>query len=137
MSKLYYQVYLEKSAWPFSLFWYHDSLDSKVEPDIWVLVRVRAWYGITHYALVKLAEMCGSEFPIAKDCLEKDRYVDVIPTGQETEEGREEQIRQVVEVLDKLTFSLVLSRINPPPFLLHSPPFPSFPLHSPPFPLSN
>ena len=99
VSKLYNQLYLEKYVWPLSLFLYHDSLDSKVEQETWVMLR--AWYGISptgvqaDYALVKLAEMCGAEFPIAKDCLKKNRYVDNIPTGDENEEGREEQIRQV------------------------------------------
>ena len=43
---------------------------------------LRAWYGITptgaqaDYALIKLAELCSEEFPIAKECLEKDRYAD-------------------------------------------------------------
>ena len=32
--------------------------------------------------------------------------MDDIPTGDETEEGREEQIQQVVAVLDKVKFSL-------------------------------
>ena len=50
--------------------------------------------------------MYGSKFPIAKDCLEKDRYVEDIPIGDETEEGWEEQMWQVAVVLDKVTFSL-------------------------------
>ena len=50
--------------------------------------------------------MCGDEYPIGKECLENDRYVDEIPTRDEMEEGKEEQICQVVAVLDKIKFSL-------------------------------
>ena len=56
-SKLYNQLYLEKLAWLFSLFLYHDSLDSKVAPETWVMLG--AWFGKTptgakaDYALVK------------------------------------------------------------------------------------
>ena len=45
VNKLYNQLYLEKSAWPFRLFLYHESLDSKVEPETWVMLR--AWFGLT------------------------------------------------------------------------------------------
>ena len=93
---------------------YHDSLDSKVEPETWEIFRAR--YGITptgakaDYALVTLAEMCGSEFPIGKDCLEKDR------------QGCEELIRQVVAVLDKVKFSLKhVTRSGEKPALMMNP----------------
>ena len=55
---------------------------------------------------MKLVEMCSTEFPVAKDCLEKDRNVDDIPTVDENQEGREEQIRQFVAVLNKVKLPL-------------------------------
>ena len=47
---------------------------------------LRAWYGITptgvqaDYAIVKLAELCALEYPVAKECPDRDRYVNDIPT---------------------------------------------------------
>ena len=42
VSKLYNQIHLHESAFPYSLFLYHDTLDSDVQPDIYIMVR--AWY---------------------------------------------------------------------------------------------
>ena len=38
ISKLYNNLHLEKSAKPFSLFLYNESLDTNTKPDIYVLI---------------------------------------------------------------------------------------------------
>ena len=56
-----------------------------MEPDVYVMLR--AWYGVIQtggqagFALDKLAD-----YPLAKDCLKKDRYVDDILPGEDTQE---------------------------------------------------
>lgn len=39
ISKLYNQLHLDISAYPYSLFLYNKSLDPNVEPDIYAMVR--------------------------------------------------------------------------------------------------
>ena len=120
VSKLYNQVHLHESAYPYSLFLYHDTLDPETEPEIYVMVR--AWYGVVStgnqagYALDKLAEEGKDKFPAAKHCLTKDRYVDDILSGADTEEERNNQISQVQDLLSTAGFSLkyvVLSGMKP------------------------
>ena len=82
VSKLYNQIHLHESAFPYSLFLYHDTLDPDIQPDIYVMVR--AWYGVVStgnqagYALDRLAEEGKDKFPAAMNSLTKDRYVDNI-----------------------------------------------------------
>ena len=110
ISKLYNQLHLDPAAYPFSLFLYHQSLDPNIDPDVYVMLR--AWYGVIQtggqagYALDKLAEISAEEFPMAKECLERDRYVDDILSGTDSIEDRDEQINQVQELLSKAGFSL-------------------------------
>ena len=110
ISKLYNQLRLEPSALPFSLFLYHDSLDSEVPPEKWLMVR--AWYGVTPtgsqagYALEQLANLSEKEYPLGRDCIINNRYVDDIPSGAGSEEERENQISQVQQILKKGGFSL-------------------------------
>ena len=110
ISKLYNQLILEPSAYPFSLFLFHESLDREVEPDVYVMLR--AWYGVIQtggqagFALDKLADIGANDYPLAKDCLKKDRYVDDILPGADTQEEAEEQILQVKNLLSKAGFLL-------------------------------
>ena len=66
---------------------------------------VRAWYGIVStggqagFALDKLTEMMKDEFPKAYKPLRENRYVDDLLSGDDTSEGRDEQIQAVEEVL--------------------------------------
>ena len=82
ISKMYNQLRLNKSAYPFSLFLYHESHDKDVEPDMYVIVR--AWYGVVQtgqqagYALDHRAKLGKEEFPKAPECIVRDRYVDDI-----------------------------------------------------------
>jgi len=110
ISKLYNQLRLEPSALPFSLFLYHDSLDSSKEPEKWVMVR--AWYGVTPtgaqagYALDSLAKMSEQENPEGSECILNNRYVDDIPSGAGSVRERETQINQVQQILKRGGFSL-------------------------------
>ena len=110
ISKMYNQLRLDKSAYPFSLFLYHDSLSSDIEPDTYVMVR--AWYGVVQtgqqagYALDHLAELGKVDYPMAPECIARDRYVDDILPGADTIEQVDEQISQVKQLLSMAGFSL-------------------------------
>ena len=110
ISKMYNQLRLDKSAYPFSLFLYHDSLSSDIEPDTYVMVR--AWYGVVQtgqqagYALDHLAELGKVDYPLAPECIARDRYVDDILPGADTVEQVDEQISQVRQLLSTAGFSL-------------------------------
>ena len=110
VSKLYNQLRLKESAFPFSLFLYHESLSENTNPEVYVMLR--AWYGVVStgnqagYALDKLAELGNEEFPNARFSLVRDRYVDDIFSGSETELGRETQINEVKKLLDNAGFKL-------------------------------
>ena len=110
ISKLYNQLRLEPSALPFSLFLYHDSLDSNIAPEKWVMVR--AWYGVTPtgsqagHALDSLAKMAAEQYPEGSDCILNNRYVDDIPSGAGSVEDRDVQINQVQQILKRGGFSL-------------------------------
>ena len=99
ISKLYNMLYLRDQALPYSLFLYHDSLDQFTSPEVWVMTR--AWYGITStsgqagHAIDLLVDRFGKEYPMAKEPLDKCRYVDDITPGASTLQDREEQIPRV------------------------------------------
>ena len=44
ISKLYNMLHLDYSTLPFSLFFYHNSMDGSIKPDVYVMTR--AWYGV-------------------------------------------------------------------------------------------
>ena len=110
ISKLYNQLRLEPSALPFSLFLYHNSLDSGTTPEKWLMVR--AWYGVTPtgsqagFALDTLANMSADQYPEGRNCILNNRYVDDIPSGAGSTEDREIQINQEQEILKRGGFSL-------------------------------
>ena len=110
ISKLYNQLYMDDPSLPFSLFLYGEELDKDKEPEIWVMVR--AWYGIVStggqagFAMDKLTEMLAERYPGAYKSLREDRYVDDILSGENSRQGREEQIEAVQEVLKRGGFSL-------------------------------
>ena len=110
VSKLYNQLELKASAYPYSLFLYHESLSEDTPPDIYVMLR--AWYGVIStgnqagYALDKLADLGSTQFPNAKFSLVRDRYVDDIFSGSESELGRKNQIKEVTELLETAGFKL-------------------------------
>ena len=110
ISKLYNQLHLEDSALPYSLFLFSSDLDQDKEPIIFVLTR--AWYGVrstgnqSGTALEFLAEEHADDFPLAKEVIQKDRYVDDVLSGSSIQSEREEQIKQVEQVLKAGGFSL-------------------------------
>ena len=110
ISKMYNQPRLDKSAYPFSLFLYHESLSTDVEPDTYVMVR--AWYGVVQtgqqagYALDRLAELGKVEYPMAPECIARDHYVDDILPGADTFQEADKQISQVKQLLSTAGFSL-------------------------------
>ena len=110
ISKLYNQLHLEDSALPYSLFLFSSELDQDKEPIIFVLTR--AWYGVrstgnqSGTALEFLAEEHADDFPLAKEVIQKDRYVDDVLSGSSIPGEREEQIKQVEEVLKAGGFNL-------------------------------
>ena len=79
-------------------------------PDTYVMLR--AWYGVVStgnqagYALDKLAEPDREDFPNARFSLVRDRYVDDIFSGSETKLGRDQQIKEVTELLNNAGFKL-------------------------------
>ena len=110
IKKLYNQLHLVDSALPFSLFLYHDSLDSSVSPEVWVMTR--AWYGVVPtgaqagHAIEMLAVDGVEDFPDAVDAVCSDKYVDDIASGAENVEQREKQIRDVKLLLEQGGFDL-------------------------------
>merc|ERR1711973_360540 len=69
ITKMYNTLILEETAYPYSLFIYHPSMDEEVEPEIYVMTV--AWYGVTStgsqagYAIEKIVEELGSQYPEA------------------------------------------------------------------------
>ena len=110
ISKMYNQLHLHESAYPYSLFLYHESMDDKIEPEVYLLTR--AWYGVTSTgaqagtAIDRLVEEKKKEFPLAHFPMTEDRWVDDVLGGADTVEEREEQIRQCTEVLKLAGFNL-------------------------------
>ena len=100
----------DKSAYPFSLFLYHESLNKDIEPDVYVMVR--AWYRVVQtgqqagYALDRLAELDKEEFPKAPERIARDCYVDDILPGADSIQEVDEQISQVKQLLSRGGFSL-------------------------------
>ena len=110
ISKLYNQLRMHLSAYPYSLFLYDESLDPAIDPAVWVMVR--AWYGISStggqagHAIEKLTELFKDEYPEASKPLRENRYVDDLLSGADTEEEREKEIEAVQKVLAKGGFAL-------------------------------
>jgi hypothetical protein len=121
ISKLYNQLHLNESSYPYSLFLFDESLSDSVQPQVWLLSR--AWYGVSStrnqagVALERLAHDHASTFPQAVMPLTVDKYVDDIATGSPTKAGREAQIQQTQNCLATAGFSLkfILRSGEPPP----------------------
>ena len=122
ISKLYNQLYLSPSAYPYSLFLYHDSLDVEVPPEVYV--QTRAWYGVTSTgnqsaaALSRVVRHVADTFPLAVNVIENDTYVDDIASATNDASTLEEQIQQVVSALKTGGFNvkyIITSGKAPPP----------------------
>jgi hypothetical protein len=110
ISKMYNQLKLNSSAYPYSLFLFHNSLDQAIPPDLYVILV--AWYGLcptgnqAGYAIDQIVKEAGEDFQEAKGPLSDDRYVDDVATGARTEEERELQIQACTKLLGSGGFSL-------------------------------
>ena len=110
ISKLYNQLHLKPSALPYGLFLFNDDLDASKPADTYVMLV--AWYGVTSTgnqaaaALDMLTKSLESEFPLAREVIKKDVYVDDTLSGSNSHEIFEEQIRQTKECLSRGGFSL-------------------------------
>ena len=121
ISKLYNQLYLSPSAYPYSLFLYHDSLNVDVQPDVYV--QTRAWYGVTStgnqsaVALSMVVRNVADTFPLAVNVIENDTYVDDMASATNDESTMQEQIHQVVSALKTGGFNVkyIITSGNPPP----------------------
>ena len=80
ITKLYNQLHLDESAYPYSLFLYNLEMDILKPPDVYVMVV--AWYGVTPtgsqagHTIERAVSNQGIKFPLAVDCLINRRYVD-------------------------------------------------------------
>ena len=110
ISKLYNQLHLNATSLPFSLFLFHENLDLKTQPTIWVMSR--AWYGVSStgnqagVAIEFLADHFKDTYPEAYDVLTKSRYVDDILSGANSDVELETQIQQTQDCLKAGGFSL-------------------------------
>ena len=68
-------------------------------------------------ALKRLADLGKDNFPMAFDVLTRDIYVDDVAGGADSDEAREEQITQTMQVLDSGGFSVkfIAWSGHPPP----------------------
>ena len=77
ITKLYNQLHLDESAYPYSLFLYNPEMDILKIPDVYVMVV--AWYGVTPagsqagHAIERAVSDQGINFPLAVDCLSNRR----------------------------------------------------------------
>jgi hypothetical protein len=121
VSKMYNQLHLKPASLPYSLFLFHPDLSTETPPEIWVMTR--AWYGVAStgnqagWAIEELAITQAEAFPAAFQPLTKERYIDDVLGGVETEVERENQIQQVSECLRTGGFGLkyVAKSGEPPP----------------------
>ena len=110
ISKMYNQLALNPSSYPYQLLLFHHSLDPTVRPEVWVMVT--GWYGMVSTgnqageAVGDLCEENKEKHPDAEEPLTRARYVDDVNSGVETIAHREAQIDAVRAVLGKGGFSL-------------------------------
>ena len=119
--KMYNQLKLKKSSLQYQLMLFHNSMDPKVTPEVWVLTS--AWYGVVNtgnqagYAVEKLATLYKDKCPQALAPLKRRRYVDDIASAAATIALREQQIKECQWVLAQGGFSLkyIIRSHEPPP----------------------
>ena len=110
ISKLYNQLRLKKSALPYGLFLFNNSLDPNSEPEVYVMQV--AWYGVTSTgnqskeALEQVAKLLNEQYPEAEKIINQDCYVDDVLTGSCSEETVDAQIKETKEVLSQGGFTL-------------------------------
>ena len=106
ITKLYNQLQLHPSAYPYSLFLYNPEMNPDKPPDVYDMLV--AWYGVTPtgsqagFAIEKIVLDLGSEFPLSVDCLINRRYVDDLAPGAQSESMRTGQEEQCRDILGKI-----------------------------------
>ena len=110
ISKLYNRLVLKDTALPYGLFLYHQSLDTKVAPEVYVMTS--AWYGVVSsgnqsgFSLEEVCSMQRTEFPLAYKIVQEDKYVDDIFSGSNSKEEAKDQVSQVESAFASGSFSL-------------------------------
>lgn len=103
ISKLYNQLVLEESSYPYQLLLFGNLLDPSSPPETYVLVV--GWYGVitsgnqAGYALEELARLHRDTHPLAYEALVNNRYVDDVLTGGQSLEIVNQQVSEVKQVL--------------------------------------
>ena len=106
ITKLYNQLHLVESAYPYSLFLYNLEMDIFKPPDVYVMVV--AWYGVTPtgsqagHAIERAVSDQGINFPLAVDCLINRRYVDVLAPGAQSKKERSGQEQDCTKLLESI-----------------------------------
>ena len=103
ISKLYNQLWLDESDFPYSLVLYDEKLDPDVKPRVFLMLR--AWYGVIStggqalYALRLLGLDNQVKYPSGSSVLLTSSYVDDLLPGAST---KSEAVLQVKETRDLL-----------------------------------
>ena len=121
ISKLYNQLHLSPSAYPYSLFLFHESMEPKVRPDTYVLVR--AWYGVTStgnqsaVALAQIADSVADRYPKASRVVKCNLYVDDSVNANNSQADMEEEIShtQAALLTGGFTMKYIARSGQPPP----------------------
>ena len=106
ITKLYNQLHLDESAYPYSLFLYNPEMDILKIPDVYVMVV--AWYGVTPtgsqagHAIERAVSDQGIKFPLAVDCLINRQYVDDLAPGAQSKEERSGQEQDCTKLLESI-----------------------------------
>ena len=110
ISKLYNQLHLKPSALPYGLFLFNDGLDGSQPAETYVMLV--AWYGVTSTgnqaaaALDMVTKTLESEYPLAREVVKKDVYVDDGLSGSNSKASSEERIHQFKECMSRAGFDL-------------------------------
>ena len=110
ISKLYNQLHLKPSAFPYGLFLFNDGLDGSQPAETYVMLV--AWYGVTSTgnqaaaALDMVTKTLESEYPLAREVVKKDVYVDDGLSGSNSKASSEERIHQFKECMSRAGFDL-------------------------------
>ena len=113
ITKLYNQLHLHSSAFPYSLFLYSNNLDPEIKPETWLMTV--AWYGVTSTgsqagcAIERVVQEGAEEYPMSVKCLTTRRYIDDLAPGAQTRGERQIQEDQSLSLLG--TIGLIVKYI--------------------------
>lgn len=110
ISKMYNTIKLYPSEYPYTLYYWSDTLDPSEVPQIWLYIVVT--YGvvssgnITTAALRRIADMYKEQFPLAHEILTKFTYMDDISHGCTLRANAEKVMKEIQEVISCAGFKL-------------------------------